>query len=102
MTATQLAIRRLPGNENHHLWNNNGTWWCHYTVHTPDYRKIRVRRSLGTVNLSEARLRRDGLLARVSDPPSSRDPELMVCCAEQVPVCADGQSGNRVQVECGS
>jgi hypothetical protein len=28
-----LAIRLNPGNPDHHLWNNNGTWWCHYTVH---------------------------------------------------------------------
>ncbi len=66
MTATQLAIRLPAGNENHHLWNNNGTWWCHYTVHTPDYQKLRVRRSLGTAESAEARRRRDALLASLA------------------------------------
>src|SRR5262245_8629718 len=55
MTAIQLAIRRTPGNANHHLWNNNGTWWCHYTLHSADYQKVRVRRSLGTADVARAR-----------------------------------------------
>jgi hypothetical protein len=57
-----LAIRLNPANPNHHLWNNNGTWWCHYTEHRPDFTKQRIRASLGTKNLTEARLRRDQLL----------------------------------------
>ncbi len=65
MTATgQLSIRRTPGNDNHHLWNNNGTWWCHYTVHLPDFTKERLRLSLGTVDVRHARRLRDSLFAR--------------------------------------
>ena len=30
-----LAIRLDPANPDHHLWNNNGTWWCHFTIY-PD------------------------------------------------------------------
>jgi len=30
MTKTPTAsIRVLPDNLDHHLWNNNGTFWCH-------------------------------------------------------------------------
>ncbi len=57
-----LAVRILPDNPNHHLWNNNGTWWCHYTLHLRDFTKWRVRHSLRTTCLTEARTRRDRLL----------------------------------------
>ena len=57
------ASIRIPGsNPDHHLWNNHGTWWCHFTVHLPDFRKQRVRRSTGTASLTEARQIRDFLL----------------------------------------
>jgi hypothetical protein len=49
-------------NPNHHLWNNNGTWWVHYTVHLPDYTKQRIRQSLKTKSVRQARLRRDQLI----------------------------------------
>lgn len=62
--AEQLALRVNAANPNHHLWNNNGTWWLHYTVHQPDYTKQRVRVSLGTRCAEEARRRRDQLIAR--------------------------------------
>jgi hypothetical protein len=54
-----------PGKQNHHLWNNNGTYWCHYTVHEADYTKRRVRISLHTTDQEEARARRDALLKSV-------------------------------------
>ena len=61
---TKLKI--IPGaprrsrNENHHLWNNNGTWFLHYTIApTPILRPQRVRVSLGTKDLIEARVLRD-------------------------------------------
>ncbi|MCB2156973.1 hypothetical protein KQI84_19010 [bacterium] len=46
-------------NPNHHLWNNNGTWWFHCTVHLPNYTKERIRRSLNTDDLEVAKQRRD-------------------------------------------
>lgn len=64
MDGRKLSIRIPGGNPNHHLWNNNGTWWCHFTVHLPNYTAERVRVSLGTRNLVEARRRRDELLSR--------------------------------------
>ena len=60
--STQLSIRVQPGNPNHHLWNNNGTWWCHFTVHLPDYTKRRVRLSLQTADRQAACRQRDALL----------------------------------------
>jgi hypothetical protein len=57
-----FAIRLNPANPDHHLWNNNGTWWCHYTVHPTPVTKQRIRASLQTKNLTLARLRRDQLL----------------------------------------
>ena len=43
----------------HHLWRNGRLWWIAFTVHRPDWTVERVRRSLGTDDLSEARRRRD-------------------------------------------
>jgi len=48
----------------HHLWRNGRLWWIAFTVHLPGWRKERVRTSLGTADLLEARRRRDDLLRR--------------------------------------
>ena len=63
MSTTRLAVRVDPGNRNHHLWNNHGTWWVHYTLHLADSTKQRVRASLGTPDVRQARTRRDRLMA---------------------------------------
>lgn len=60
-----LSIRTDPENPDHHLFNNNGTWWIHYTIHLVDYTKRRIRASLGTPRLAEARERRDAVLAHL-------------------------------------
>jgi hypothetical protein len=65
------AIRIADQNPDHHLWNNNGTWWIHYTLHLPDYTKQRVRRSLGTRRGSVARRRRDEIFAELLSQPAS-------------------------------
>ncbi len=49
-------------NPNHNIWNNNGTYWCHYTVHNDDYTKQRVRVSLKTGDVQIARALRDFLM----------------------------------------
>ena len=54
-----------PSNPDHHIWNNNGTFWCHYTVHEADHTKRRVRTPLYTKDREEARARRDALLKSV-------------------------------------
>lgn len=61
----KLAIRTDHSNRLHHLWNNNGTWWCHLTVHE-GRRAHRVRCSLKTRDLDEACRKRDRLFARLS------------------------------------
>ena len=53
------ALRLNPENPNHHLWNNNGTWFLHYTVYPTPFTKERIRRSLGTKDVNVARQRRD-------------------------------------------
>jgi hypothetical protein len=64
MTNRQkLAVRINRRNANHHLWKNNGTWWCHFTIHSADFTKQRVRLSLETHKIDDARRRRDDLLS---------------------------------------
>ena len=59
----KLAIRVDAENPDHHLWKNHGTWWIHYTLHLDELRTRRVRFSLATAVLEEARERRDRLFA---------------------------------------
>jgi len=61
-----LRVRVRAENPNHHLWNNHGTWFLHYTVHPTPFTKERVRRSLGTASLDAARERRDAFFAHWS------------------------------------
>ena len=44
---------------NHHIWDNNGTWWCHLSLARRTGRAKRIRFSLRTDNVGEARKRRD-------------------------------------------
>ena len=48
----------------HHLWRNGRLWWIAFTIHLPGWQKERVRTSLGTADVVEARRRRDELLRR--------------------------------------
>jgi len=70
----KFVVRCRPGNANHHLWNNNGTWWCHFTLHLPDFTKRRLRRSLGTACLEEAKQTRDFLLAVLPSATGGQQP----------------------------
>jgi hypothetical protein len=51
---------------NHHLWRNGRFWWIAYTVIIDGWRQERIRHSLKTDDLIEARRRRDDLLAAVT------------------------------------
>jgi hypothetical protein len=64
--TTHPGLRVRPDNENHHLWNNHGTWFLHYTIHPTPFTKERVRRSLGTKNVNVARERRDTFFAQLA------------------------------------
>ena len=57
------AVRLNPENPDHHLYNNNGVWWIHYTIYPTPVTKERVRKSLGTRAIEEARVLRDKQLA---------------------------------------
>jgi len=58
----ETAIRIDDSNSNHHIWNNNGTWWIHYTIYPTPVTAERIRHSLKTRNLSKARHLRDQIL----------------------------------------
>jgi hypothetical protein len=64
-SGIRLSLRTNATNPDHHLWNNNGTWWCHLTLHTAQGRKHRVRCSLKTTSVEKARQKRDVLIARL-------------------------------------
>ncbi len=49
-------------NPNHHLWPNGRLWWIAFTVHR-GHQQERVRFSLGTPDVVEARRLRDRALA---------------------------------------
>lgn len=61
------GIRVRAENPNHHLWNNHGTWFLHYTVHPTPFTKERIRRSLGTKDVQVARDRRDSFFANLAE-----------------------------------
>lgn len=63
------AGMRARGNTNHHLWRNGRLWWIALTVHLSDSTARRVRRSLRTADVEEARRRRDAILARIEASP---------------------------------
>ena len=63
----RLVIRHTPDNPNHHLWFNNGTWWCHFTLKTGTGISQRIRSSLKTADLQKARDRRDRILSAAHD-----------------------------------
>ena len=47
LTSQSEELARIDeSNLNHHLWNNNGTWWIHYTIYPTPVTVERIRRSL--------------------------------------------------------
>jgi hypothetical protein len=52
----------------HHLWRNGRLWWVAFTVHR-GHLQHRVRHSLGTADVAEARRRRDAVLSRYAEEP---------------------------------
>ena len=69
MPTTQLAPSRASQtNPNHHLWKNGRLWWLAVTLLHDGWRQERVRQSLGTDDVLEARRRRDLVLARFARP----------------------------------
>lgn len=60
-------------NPDHHLWRNGRFWWIAFTLIHDGWRQERVRRSLKTTDVHEARRRRDRVLALYT---KSEDPVL--------------------------
>ena len=63
--SLRLVTRRTDANPNHHLWNKNGTWWLHFTLHSDTGTKKRHRISLKTPDLDAARRKRDRILGAI-------------------------------------
>lgn len=79
----KVAARKREGNLNHHLWNNHGSWWCHFTVHLPDFTKKRVRLALDTDDACHARRLRDTLF-------------LLLCVAQSQPLNGANVEGAKI------
>ena len=61
-------MRAVEKNENHHIWNNNGVWYCDFTLVTDTGEKKRVRNPLYTKNVEDARRRRDVFICLYNGP----------------------------------
>ena len=56
------SVRIGSSNPDHHLYNNNGVWWLHYTSYPTPATSKRIRGSLRTRDVALARHRRDTIL----------------------------------------
>jgi hypothetical protein len=63
LSVELASSRAFVSNPNHHLWKNGRLWWIAFTLIHDGWRQERVRQSLGTDNLLEARRRRDAILS---------------------------------------
>ncbi len=68
-----MEAKTLEPDPDHHLWRNGRLWWVAFTVHLPGWQKERIRLSLRTHDLAEARRRRDAVLRHY---PETRKCEL--------------------------
>jgi hypothetical protein len=78
---TLASLRISDSNPNHHLWNNNGTWFLHYTVYPTPFTKERIRRSLGTKDIRMARERRDQFFTHLAKQGNTPAPTGQVAVA---------------------
>jgi hypothetical protein len=67
-----LSLRIDQRNANHHLFRNGQNWWLHVTIHGADYTVERLRFSLATRSVKEARRRRDYFLGRHPHRPKGK------------------------------
>jgi hypothetical protein len=82
--SVELASSRaFASNPNHHLWKNGRLWWIAFTLIHDGWRQERVRQSLGTDNLLEARQRRDAILGLfVKEAEAGADSDGLGCCID--------------------
>ena len=76
-------------NPDHHLWRNGRFWWVAFTLIHDGWRQERVRRSLGTANLDEARRHRDELLEQYARLPGAEVAALRLRGDETTPFRID-------------
>lgn len=57
-----LATRRTDTKPDHHLWNNHGTWWCHFNLCSAAGGSKRHRISLKTHDIATACAKHDRVL----------------------------------------
>ena len=81
MPQKNRSRRHRSGGLNHHIWNNNGVWFAHFTVHPSPVTKERVRCSLNTKSVVEARKRRDELFRRLVSTKQPVCPTIMLLAA---------------------
>jgi hypothetical protein len=55
-------------NPNHHIWLNNGTWFCKFKVRSADGDIQNINKSLKTHSEEEARIRRDQMMSTYDGP----------------------------------
>jgi hypothetical protein len=67
--ALPVLDRGRGAHPDHHLWRNGRVFWVAFTFHTHEGKKYRVRRSLGTEDVAEARARRDALIEKHARQP---------------------------------
>ena len=58
MSNWSLSVRVRKNNPDHHLFNNHGTWWCHFWAIADGIRQQRFRVNLHTSSRTEARAQR--------------------------------------------
>lgn len=71
MEPKRGVITRKKGkndNPNHHIWLNNGTWFCKFKVHSAEGRPKMINKSLKTHSEEEARIRRDQMMSTYDAP----------------------------------
>ena len=62
MSNWSLSVRVRETNPDHHLFNNHGTWWCHFWAIADGIRQRRFRVNLHTSSRSKARAKRNSIL----------------------------------------
>jgi len=63
-----LKMRAVEKNPNHHIWNNNGTWYCKFVLILANGERSVICNSLVTKDVEVARRNRDLLIRRYNEP----------------------------------
>ena len=63
-----LKMRAVEKNPNHHIWNNNGTWYCKFMLILANGERSVICNSLDTKDVEVARRKRDVLIRLYNEP----------------------------------